>query len=126
MSIVKKLPALLATAIFASCTTLAAKGDVAALVVNPSAATRAELMSLISKALDGAPVTLADDAFTRDSTVIIERARITNAQGLRLQGRELQPPAHFKLVKSGRRCVLVQEETGKRSSLRTTRCKAAQ
>jgi len=98
--------------------------DVLARIVNPTAETRATLAKAVQSALDGATVTLAEDALTADSTLVIERAVRRDAKGLRIQGRELSPPERFRLVKSGGACVLVHERTGRRFPLVHTDCVA--
>jgi hypothetical protein len=92
-----------------------ALADVPAVIEKPTSESRAELALAVSSALNGAPVTLADDALTRDSLLIIEKAH-------RLTGRELDKPEHFRLVKSGKHCALVHERTGKRTTLASTTC----
>ena len=106
----------------ASCQTRSARGDVPALLTNPTAQSRAELVRVVSSALNGAPLTLADDALTRDSALIIERARPRDAEGMPLTGRDMGRPEHFRLVKNGSRCVLVQERTGRRWTLASATC----
>ena len=76
----------------------------------------------MSGALNGAPITLADDALTRDSALIIERPQPRTADGVPLSGRERGRPEHFRLVKNGSRCVLVHEGTGKRWTLKAATC----
>lgn len=72
--------------------------------------------------MKGAPVTIADDALTREDTLIIERARPRGADGVPLSGRETGRPEHFRLMKNGSRCVLVHERTGKRFRLKSATC----
>lgn len=67
-------------------------------------------------------VTLADDALTRESALIIERARIRNSNGVLLNFRELDKPEHFYLVMERERCVLVHERTGSRLILASAIC----
>ena len=43
---------------------------------------RAELARRVSGALHGAPITIADDALTRDSTLIVERTRPRTPDGV--------------------------------------------
>src|SRR5207247_516423 len=62
--------------------------DVPAVITTPTAESRAELRRVVSRALNRATLTLADDALTRDSTLIIERARPRGADGAPLSGRE--------------------------------------
>jgi len=96
-----------------------------AVLTNPSADSRAELVHLISAALNGARVRLADDSLTRDSTLIIERVQRRDAAGRPLDGRTLERPEHFHLVTHGSDCVLIRERTGKRQILRSARCQPA-
>ena len=91
----------------------AAQPEVPAVIDTPTNESRAELAQAVSSALHGAPVTLADDALTRTSRLIIEKP---------LTGRDLDKPEHFQLVKTGTRCVLIHERTGKRTTLPSTRC----
>ncbi len=96
--------------------------DRPALIVNPTAETRAALLQAVRSALGGAQVTLGDDALTRESVLIIERTARRDAAGRRLQGRELGTPERFQLVKSGSSCVLIHERTGRRIPLDRTEC----
>lgn len=105
-----------------ACRTAAARPDVDAVVATPSSSSRDELARAMSEALGGVGVTLADDALTRESTLVLERARHRDDRGLPVQGRELAPPERFRLVKSGADCVLVHERTGKRFKLTQTAC----
>ena len=97
-----------------ACTSTFAQPDAPAIIVKPTPASRAELAQAVSSELNGAPVTLADDALTRDSLLIIERAH--------LSGRDFDRPEHFRLVKAGEHCALVHERTGKRTTLASTTC----
>jgi hypothetical protein len=108
--------------VLSGCRTGSARQDVAAVITNPTAQSRAELVRAVSQALNGATVTVADDALTRDSTLVIERARVRDAGGRRVDGRELGRPERFRLVKNGSRCVLVHEPGGKRWMLRSATC----
>jgi hypothetical protein len=75
-----------------------------------------------SRALHGEPLTLADDALTRDSTLIVERVRPRDENGAPLLGRDTGRPERFRLVKEGSQCVLVHEGTGERYPLESTTC----
>jgi hypothetical protein len=93
-----------------------------AVIVNPTAETRAALLVAVRSALGGAEVTLADDALTRENVLIVERTGRRDTAGRRLQGRELGRPERFRLVKSGSSCVLIHERTGHRIPLEHTEC----
>ena len=90
-----------------------AQPDVAAVIDQPTKESRAELAQAVSSALNGAPVTLANDALTRDSRLIIERP---------LSGRDFGKPENFRLLKAGKQCTLVHERTGRRTRLTSTTC----
>jgi hypothetical protein len=98
--------------------------DVPAVVTDPTAESRAEIRRVVSQALHGAPLTLADNVLTRDSTLIVERARPRDESGVPLVGRDTGRPERFRLVKDGARCVLVHEGTGERYPLAATTCEA--
>ena len=114
--------ALLAAHLLSTCASGFAQPEVPAVVDQPTPESRGELAQAISSALNGAPVTLADDALTRDSRLIIEKARPRDPGGVPLSGRDRDKPEVFRLVKAGEQCVLVQERTGKRATLSSTRC----
>lgn len=110
--------------LLSACAQGLAHEEMPALIDHPTRESRASLAKVVSTALNGAPVTLADDALTRDGVLFIERVQRRDAQGLPLNGRELQMPEQFRLMKSGRRCILVHQRTGKRWPLRSTTCRA--
>jgi hypothetical protein len=107
---------------WAACATASGREDRPAVLTTPTAAARAELARRLSEALHGAPVTIAADALTGESTLIIERTQPRTAEGVPLSGRETGRPEHFRLVKQGSRCVLVHERTGERWTLKAATC----
>ena len=113
---------LLLSQLLAACTSSFAQPEVAAVIDKPTSESRAELAQAVSSALNGAPVTLADDALTQDSLLIIEKAHPRDANGVPLSGRDLDKPENFRLVKMGKHCALVHERTGKRTTLASTTC----
>lgn len=114
-----------ALAMLPACRTRAAEAGIPALITHPTAASRADLERAVSRAFHGAPVRLADDALTRDSLLIVGRAQARDIRGLPLNGRELQHPQHFRLLRRGSQCVLLHIETGKSQVLAHTTCRAA-
>jgi hypothetical protein len=111
-----------AALVLAGCLPHVAPPDVPAVLTNPTAQTHAELVRVVSRAMNGAPVTIADSALTSGDVLIVERTIRRDAQGRELNGREAGRPEHFRLVKSGRRCVLVHERTGRRWTLKSATC----
>ena len=92
------------------------------MLTNPTAESRAELVRVVSEAMRGVPVTIADDALTGDDALIIERATRRDAEDMNLRGRDVGRPEHFRLIKSGPQCVLVHAETGRRWTLTSATC----
>lgn len=82
-----------------------------------------ELVKIVSAALNVPTVTLAADALTSESELIIERAPARDSGGRRLQGRELSGPEHFQLITAGNRCVLVHTRTRAEYKLSTAKCR---
>ena len=116
--------ALLATTLLLSAcaASVPATQDVPALITNASIQTREEIRNVIGVALNGAPVTIADDALTRESSISIERTPVRDERGLLVNGRDPGRPEIFELVRNGRECVLVRKKTGTRSVLKVVQC----
>jgi len=106
----------------AACASAPPQRDVPAVITSPSPESHAELVRVVSRALNGASLTIADDALTRDCALIIERARARGKGGAPLTGRDTGKPEHFRLVKNGTRCLLVHERSGKRFTLKSASC----
>jgi hypothetical protein len=106
--------------ISAGCRHLPAGDDVPAVLVEPTPAARAELLDVLRAALGGAPLTLADDALTRSSVLLIEREpRGPDA----LAGRTVEASVHrFELVLNAGRCELVRRADAWRAPLTRARC----
>ncbi|HEX7441978.1 MAG TPA: hypothetical protein VF319_17985 [Caldimonas sp.] len=104
------------------CQVPAVSAEVAAVIVDPDAKSRAELERAVSALLQVPSVTLAGDALTASSELLIERSLARDARGLRITGRDYDRPESFHLFKSGAACVLVQGRDGKRAVLAETRC----
>ncbi len=114
-----------ALAALLACRTARQPREEPAVLVDPTAGSRAVLQRAVSGALHGAPVTLADDALTRSSTLVIEPRWPRDAAGQLLSGRERGFPERFHLVRSDGRCVLVHDRDGRRLELEGASCAAA-
>jgi hypothetical protein len=97
--------------------------ETAAVLVTPTATARAELKQVVSEAL-GSQVTLAEDALTHDSQLLIEPTPARDSSGQRLSGRDFGRAEKFQLLTNGKQCVLVHERTGQRYGLSEVRCVA--
>ena len=82
--------------------------DLPAVLEESTVASRAELVRVISNALNGISVTLAADALTKSSKLVIERIQRRNLQGRIGGGRVLELPEQFRLVIDDSGCVLVR------------------
>src|SRR5262245_26348563 len=108
----------------AACGTLSAQ-EQPAVISAPTAESRAELASVVSSAMNGQPVTLADDALTRESTLTIERRTPPGEQGRAATGRTVEEPVRFTLVVRDNGCALVRESDGRAFPLEGVRCAPA-
>ncbi len=105
------------------CQTLATDDDVAARITNPATDSRAALQEAVNDALD-TDVMLADDALTDSSVLTIERNPPRSMENLPAQGRNMDGPMQFRLVKNGDDCVLIYTNDDSRRKLANTRCTA--
>lgn len=96
--------------------------DFPAILINTTPQSQIELNQIVSKALNGVPVTLADDALTQTSVLIIERARQPDFNNNRVLGRDLSMPEQFRLVINNGQCFLIHQENGQRYLLSQAVC----
>ena len=96
--------------------------EVAALRTNVDTASAEELANVVSSALGGRDVSLADDALTQSSVLIIERSRMRRIDRPPELGRDLGRPERFQLIRDANQCFLVHESTELRWLLVDTDC----
>ncbi len=99
-----------------ACKTDAIRSEVSAQVIDPTPESHAELQHVVSSALGGRSVTIAENALTKESMLIIGPRNLT--------GRDLGKPEQFRLVLSGSTCILVHLGSNSRSELAKTNCVA--
>jgi hypothetical protein len=118
--------ALLAGAALAACHIVVdAPAQPTAVLIDPDAAARAELVEAVSRELhSSSPVRLADDALVSSSELIIDREMPRDAAGLPLDGREHGRPEHFWLRLVDHRCTL-KHVGGSSVTLKHAHCVAA-
>ena len=105
------------------CQTVNADYDHPARIVNPDADSRAALQATVNEAM-GREVILADDALTDSSMLVIERWLPGTMEDPVPQGRILEKPIRFQLVKNGDDCVVIRKSDGARYALSNTDCEA--
>ena len=111
--------------VLAGCVSTPSRSEEPAVITAPTAASREELARVVSGALHGAPVRLAEDALTKESLLIIERTPMRGANGVPVEGRVMEKPEQFELVKSGCQCILIHRRAGERHVLTRTTCTAS-
>lgn len=112
---------LLCVLCLAGCETLAPAEDAPALLENPDSVSREALRSAVDSAL-GTSVRLADDALTANSLLSIGNSSSRSMQGSVAQGRILDRPIQFQLVRNGTRCVLIDLRNDSRYVLDGVSC----
>ncbi|HJN51092.1 MAG: hypothetical protein QGI68_20145 [Pseudomonadales bacterium] len=83
--------------------------DIPAVITQHSVESRAELLHVVSTALNGIRITLADDALTHNSLLTLERNPPRDLQNRQLTGLQLERPQQFRLVINGSDCILVHQ-----------------
>ncbi len=85
---------------------------VPALLTNPGAAMLQQIEQTVSAAMGGNKVTLAADAFTHSSVLVIERGLQRGITRNPELGRDLGRPFRFQLFVEGSNCVVLDQQTG--------------
>ena len=107
--------------LLSGCQTVDADNDRPARIVDPDAESRAALQKAVDEAF-GRKVMLADDALTETSLLTIERWPAGTIDNPVPQGRILERPIQFQLVRNDGDCYLVKKSDGSRYLLRGARC----
>ena len=81
----------------------------------------AAVLALTLQQIFGRPVSLAPDAFTKDSSMTLEPVP-ARVDGVRIDGRETRAPERFTLLRSAGKCVLRRESSGDRHELAGAGC----
>lgn len=84
---------------------------VPAVVTSITPASKAQLQQAI-KSLLYRDITIADNAFSQTSDILIERAVIKDERGLPIMGRNLGQALKLSLMTDGKNCFLQSSETG--------------
>ena len=109
----------------AGCQTVAMGDDKPARISNPNDDSRAALQQTVNEVLN-TNVTLADDALTDSSLLIVERVMPKSMEGSPAQGRTMEMPIQFRLVINGNDCILIDQRDESRHVLRDTSCIVAE
>lgn len=112
---------LVVTSGLVACQTVATAYDKPARISDPTDASRAALQQTVNAVLN-TNVTLADDALTDSSLLIVERAMPRTMDGSPAQGRTMEMPFQFRLVINGDDCILIDQRDESRHVLQDTSC----
>ncbi|MBW1762100.1 MAG: hypothetical protein JRG67_12855 [Deltaproteobacteria bacterium] len=105
------------------CRSVATEHDRAARIIHADDASRAALQRAVNDALN-TNVTLANNALTESSLLIIERSLPRSMQSLPAQGRNMEVPIQFRLVINRKDCILIDQRDRSRYELENTTCEA--
>lgn len=115
---------MIAPLMLSSCLVTHALQPIPALLEHPSAETRRILERAIGSLLNSQPVKLADNVFSQNSTVMIERNRATNNRINPLGAKDVKPANTFLLFIKDKKCYLRHEQIGSTQLLGNISCKA--
>jgi hypothetical protein len=95
-----------------------------AYIVRATPESRAALRQAVERSLE-VPITLDDEALTRDSVLVVDRAERRDLGVSMMRGRDPRDPGiseRFHLVRVLDHCVLVHDRTGRHFDLQGTTC----
>lgn len=105
-----------------ACQTIAKQEYKPAIISQPSKEATAELTNAISQLLNGTPVTLAETAFTKLDRIGIVRKDFKSIDQNNLNGRIMEKPIIFTLVKNSQGCFVIKQGTQEKRRLFKSRC----
>ena len=127
----RQLPQLMAASavlLLSACQTTASSAPAEAMLMKSSPATTAMLSDAVSQALGGVKVTLADDVLMKNSTLTVETKiaqSMDSNRSIGLMNDRARPAAdRFTLMKEGRSCYLLHENSGQKMPLGQLECQA--
>ena len=97
--------------------------DKPARIINVDDASRSALQNAVNTAI-GTNVTLADNALTDTSLLTLENRTPRSITNPNPQGRIMEMPIQFQLIKNGNDCILINQRDRSRQVLSGTSCEA--
>lgn len=114
---------LIACVSLSACHVTSAQMAKAALLTNPGAEVRLEIVEAIQAMTGFSSVALADQDLTQSSELVIERKQHRTVNEGLIQGRDLELPQRFQLLALGGQCWLVKQATQQRVLLKKAQCR---
>ena len=96
--------------------------DIAAVISEPDQASRQALHQALTQALGGIDVLLSETALTQSSLLTLQPGESGSQVGKIAQGRVVEKPLQFRLVRSDTQCWLVDLRNERRYRLENTTC----
>ncbi len=123
---VRFVAAVSAACVLAACQTTASGPPAEAMLMESSSSSTKLLSKAVSQALGGVDVNLASNVLMDSSVLTIETRIPQSMDGGRMVGamndRARPKPERFTLMKEGRSCYLVHENTGQKMPLGRLKC----
>jgi len=113
----------MATIVLTSCKTIQAQELQPALLEHSSPEVRIILEQAIGSLMNSQPIKLADNVFTQQSTVIVDRSQLGSNQRVLLHGREIKPADTFSLLIKNSQCYLQHNQSGHIKAMGLLSCK---
>ena len=113
----------MATIMLTNCKTTQAQESLPALLEYSSPEIRIALEQAIGSLMDSQPVKLADNIFTQNNTVIVERSQPSSNQRILLYGRDTKPADTFSLLMKNSQCYLQHNQSGRIKVMSHLTCK---
>ena len=113
----------MATIMLTNCKTTQAQESLPALLEYSSPEIRIALEQAIGSLMNSQPIKLADNVFTQNSTVIVDRSQHSNNQRILLDGRDIKPADTFSLLIKNSQCYLKHNQSGHIKMMSLLDCK---
>jgi hypothetical protein len=111
------------TIMLTNCRTIQAQESRPALLEYSSPEIRSVLEQAIGSLMNSQPIKLADNVFTQNSTVIVERDQLSNNRSILLDDRNINPADTFSLLIKNSQCFLQHNQSGNIKVMSLLSCK---
>lgn len=105
-----------------SACSIRANDSVEALLPESSSTARAEIIEVVSTALGGKKVPIAQNVFQESSKLLLSAAPVTSPNGVIVHNKTTQQALVFQLRKQGKNCFLKRIDTEQEWPLETQQC----
>ena len=107
---------------FLSACSIQANESVAAILPSNNDEARIEIVSVVSRALEGKKVPIAQDVFQESSRLLLTASPVISPSGVKVYSKRIQPALVFELRKQGDTCLLKRLDTEQEWLLETKSC----